>query len=175
MAAQLDGQYFPLHEYMHTIFFGRISGNAGDFQDYKAAFLHDYVVPLPSYAIGELDPAAFCTYRNPIPPGDYNGSLISELCRQNGFQLTTLRLSLIELDALYQSGGGQVNQEGFEHPASTVAQYRDILNNLLGSDTTNAFAEACWPPELFGNSFLSPPACVVPTPEGPSGTPTPIN
>ena len=85
---------------MHTIFFGRISGEAGDFQDYKAVFLHDYVVPLPSYAIGILDPAEFCSYSNLIPPGDYNGWLISELCRQNGFQLNTLALSLIELDEL---------------------------------------------------------------------------
>jgi hypothetical protein len=175
MAAQLDGQYFTLHEYMHTIFFGRISGDVGDFKDYKAMFLHDYVVPLPSYAIGELNPAEFCSYRNELPPGDYNGWLISELCRQNGFQLPTLAQSLIELDRLYQSGGGQVYQEGFAHPVPTVAQYRDILNNLLGSDTTNAFAEACWPPQLFGSSFISPPGCVVPTPEGPSGTPTPIN
>jgi hypothetical protein len=56
-----------------------------------------------------------------------------------------------------------------------VAQYRDILNRLLGGDTTNAFAEACWPPELFGNSFISPMACVVSTPEVASGTPTPIH
>ncbi len=53
MAAQLDGQYFPLHEYMHTIFFGRISGKAGDFTDAIAYFVHDYVVPIPGYAIGE--------------------------------------------------------------------------------------------------------------------------
>jgi hypothetical protein len=176
MASRLDGQYFPLHEYMHTIFFGRISGKAGDFEDYKAGFLHDYVVPLPSYAIGELNPAEFSSYRNQLPPGDYSGWLISELCRQNGFQLATLTRSLTELDRLYQSGGGQVFQEGFEHPAPSVAQYRDILNRLLGSDTTNAFAAACWPPELFGNSFSRPPACVVaPTSGTPAGTPTPVN
>ena len=175
MAAQLDGQYFTLHEYMHTIFFGRISGTAGDFQDYKAAFLHDYVVPRPGYAIDVLNPDEFCSHRDQYAPGDYGGWLISELCRQNSFQLTTLGLSLIDLDELYQSGGGQVFQEGFEHPAPTVAQYRDILNNLLGSDTTKAFADACWPSELFGNSYLTSPACVVPTTEGPSGTPTPIN
>jgi hypothetical protein len=168
MAAQLDGQYFPLHEYMHTIFFGRISGTAGNFQDYKAEFFHDFVVPLPSYAIGILDPAGFCSYRDQLPPGDYSGWLISELCRQNGFQLTDLALSLIELDNLYQSGGGQVYQEGYEHPAPSVAQYRDILNRLLGSDTTNAFADACWPPELFGNSYSIPPACLI------ISTPTPI-
>ena len=169
MAAQLDGQYFPLHEYMHTIFFGRISGNAGDFQDNKAYFFHDYVVNVPSYAIGILDPAEFCTYLG-MAPGDFGGWLVNELCRQNGFQLKDLALSLIELDKIYQSGGGQVEQEGYEHPAPTVAQYRDILNRLLGSDTTQAFADACWPSGLFGNNYSPGPACAVaPTIEG---TPT---
>lgn len=170
-AAQPEEQYFPLHEYMHTIFFGRISGKAGDFQDYYAEFFHDFVVPLPSNAIGIVDPAEFCSYRNQNPSGaDYPLWLISELCRQNGFQLTHVALSLIELDKLYQSGGGQV-ELGFTHPVPTVAQYRDILNRLLGSDTTQAFADACWPPELFGNSYSVPPACLsIST----ADTPTPI-
>jgi len=171
MATRLEGQYFPLHEYMHTIFFGRLSGTAGNFQDYKAAFFHDYVVPVPSYAIGILDPVEFCSYHE-MAPGDYGGWLIYDLCQQNGFQLTDLTLSLIELDNLYQTGGGQVAQDGYEHPAPTVAQYRDILNNLLGSDTTQAFASACWPPEFFGSSYSAAPGCVT-APTG--GTPTPIN
>jgi len=159
-AAQPENQYFPLHEYMHTIFFGRISGKAGDFQDYYAEFFHDFVVPLPSNAIGIVDPAGFCSYRNEAPSGgDYPLWLISELCRQNGFQLKHVALSLIELDKLYQSGGGQV-ELGFTQRVPTVAQYRDILNRLLDSDTTQAFADACWPPELFGNSYSIPPACL---------------
>jgi hypothetical protein len=170
-ATQPENQYFPLHEYMHTIFFGRISGKAGDFQDYYAEFFHDFVVPIPTYAIGTMDPAEFCSYRNQAPSrGDYPGWLISELCRQNGFQLEHVALGLIELDKLYQSGGGQV-EAGFAHRVPTVAQYRDILNRLLGSDTTQAFADACWPPELFGNSYDVSPACLsISTP----ATPTPF-
>ena len=171
MAARIEGQYFPLHEYMHTIFFGRISGQAGDFQDYRAEFLHDFVVPLPSYAIGILDTAGFCSHRDALPPGDYGGWLISELCGQNGFLLTDLALSLIELEALVQSGGGQVTIDGYEHPVPSVAQYRDILNRLLGSDTTNAFAVACWPPELFGNSYTVSPDCIT---YSTGGTATPV-
>jgi len=168
-ASQPENQYFPLHEYMHTIFFGRISGRAGDFQDYYAEFFHDFVVPLPSIAIGIVDPDRFCLYRNEAPTGtDYPLWLISELCRQNGFQLTHVALSLIELDKLVQSGGGQV-EAWFTHPVPTVAQYRDILNRLLGSDTTQAFADACWPPELFGNSYSVPPACLITV-----DTPTPF-
>jgi hypothetical protein len=171
-AARFDEQYFPLHEYMHTIFFGRISGKAGDFEDGKANFFHDYVVPVPAYAIGVRDPAGFCTSdTRELPPGDFGGLLISELCRQNGFELADLALSLIELDRLYQSGVGLDYQEGYEHPVPTVAQYRDILNTLLGSDTTGAFAAACWPPGLFDNSYSPLPACVIPVE---SGTPTPL-
>ena len=170
-ASQLEGQYFPLHEFMHTIFFGRISGKAGNFQDYRAEYFHDFVVPIPSYAIGILDPAGFCSYRDPNPPGDYGGWLINELCRQNGFQLKDLAISLIELDKLYQSGGGQNYREGYKHPLPSVAQYRDILNHLLSSDTTQAFADACWPPELFGNSYSLAGACILPTI---SGSPTPV-
>jgi hypothetical protein len=168
-AAQSKEQYFPLHEYMHTIFFGRISGKAGNFQDHYAESFHDFVVPLPSYAIGVMDPAGFCSYRNNLPSrGDYPLWLISELCRQNGFQLKDVALSMIALDELYQSGGGQV-EAGYSHRVPTVAQYRDILNRLLGSDTTQAFADACWPPELFGNAFKINSVCAKPTI---SGTPT---
>jgi hypothetical protein len=170
-AALAEDQYFTLHEYMHTIFFGRISGKAGNFQDSYAEFFHDYVVPLPSYAIGIMDPSGFCSYRNQNPSrGDYPQWLISELCRQNGFQLKDVALSLIELDKLVQSSEGQVEM-GFTHRVPTVAQYRDILNRLLGSDTTRAFADACWPPELFGNSFSVPPACPS---LSTGGSPTPI-
>jgi hypothetical protein len=171
MAGRLESQYFPLHEYMHTIFFGRISGKAGNFQDYKAEFFHDYVVPVPSYAIGIIDTAKFCSYHDGAPPGDYGGWLIYELCRQNGFQLAHLAQSLVALDDLYRSGGGQVYQEGYGHPAPAVSQYRDILNRLLGGDTTRAFADACWPPELFGNSYSLGAACARPTVYG---TPTSV-
>jgi hypothetical protein len=132
-------------------------------------FFHDFVNPVPSFAVGILDPAEFCSYRGGAPPGDYDGWLILELCRQNGFQLTDLAQSLTDLDGLYQSGGGQVPQEGFDHPAPAVSQYRDILNRLLGGDTTKAFADACWPPELFGNGYSLAPACARPTV---FGTPT---
>lgn len=172
-AARPDAQYFPLHEFMHTIFFGRIWGRAGDFEDSKAYFFHDFVVPIPAYAIGGLDPAGFCSYRDPAPPGDYNGWLINELCRQNGFQLKDLARSLIELDKLYQSGGGSAAQEGYEHPVPSVAQYRDILNRLLASDTTPAFAAACWPPALFGNSYRLGSGCAQPT-DTISGTATTV-
>jgi hypothetical protein len=174
-AATVDGQYFTVHEYMHTLFFGRLSGTFGSFSDPKAYFIHDYVVPVPSYAVGILDPAGFCSYRNELAPGDYGGWLISELCTQDSFQLADLARSLVALDDLYQSGGGQFAQPGYLHPAPTVAQYRDILNQLLGTDTTNAFAAACWPSGLFGNSYTPPAACASSSSGGSSdATATPV-
>ena len=171
MAALPERQYFPLHEYMHTIFFGRISGKTEQTHYSLAESFHDYVVPIPSYAIGILDLRTFCTYRDPLPPGDYDGYLINELCRRNDFQLEFFTQSLIELDALYQSGGGEVYYEEYEHPVPSVAQYRDILNRLLGGDTTPAFAAACWPPELFDNSYVLSGECAPPEI---SGTPTAV-
>jgi hypothetical protein len=171
MAARPEQQYFPLHEYMHTMFFGRISSKAGKRYFTIAESMHDFVNPIPAYAIGGLDRAEFCSYRDPLPQGDFDGWLISELCRRNGFQLTDLAPSLIALDGLYQSGGGRDNREGYAHPVPSVAQYRDILNRLLGSDTTPAFAAACWPPELFGDSYSLSAPCAIPDI---SGSPTPI-
>ena len=180
MAALPESQYFPLHEYMHTIIFGRISTREGNFVDGTGSFFHDFVNPVPSFAIGILNPAEFCSYYGSIAPGEYGGWLIPELCQKNGFQLKDLALSLTELDNLYQSGGGK-QQEGFEHLVPTVAQYRDILNSVLGSDTTQAFAAACWAPQWFGNSYSLPSTCQNQS-EGGSptgdtatgGTPTPI-
>ena len=161
-AAQPGQQYFPLHEYMHTLFFGRLSGMAGEVFVAHADWIHDYVNPLPAIATGDLDPADFCL-RGSIAPGDFEGRLVSELCERNGFVLEDLTRSLVELDALYQSGGGQVPQERYEHPAATIAQYRDILNRVLGSDTTPAFAAACWPAVLFESGYALGPGCAQPT------------
>jgi hypothetical protein len=162
-----ENQYFPLHEYMHTIFFGRISANGKDFNDVKTYFFHDYVVSVPSFAVGVIDPAEFCNFKEPSPPGDFGGYLIHELCLQNGFKYTDLAPSLVALDALIQSGGGLDVQPEYAHPVPTIAQYRDILNQLLGSDTTPAFAAACWPPQLFGNSYTLTGVC-APAPQGTS-------
>ena len=53
-----------------------------------------------------------------------------------------MALSLIELGKFYESDGGPV-ELGLNHRVPTAAQYRDMLNRLLGSDTTPAFADAC--------------------------------
>ncbi len=151
-AVQLYNQTIFIHEYLHAIFPGRFPSDVDAF--------HDFVTPLAVYiGQGEMD---LCAYHPETPPGDFGGYLIVQLCQQNGFQMEDIAASLIEVDNLYQSGGGQL-QEGYQHPAVTMAQYRQILNNLLGSDTRQAFADACWPAELFGDSYTLSEACLHPT------------
>jgi hypothetical protein len=158
-AVQLYNQTIFIHEYLHAIFPGRFPSDVDAF--------HDFVTPLAVYiGQGEMD---LCGYHPETPPGDFGGYLIVQLCEQNGFQMEDLAASLIAVDNLYQSGGGQL-QEGYQHPAVSMAQYRQILNNLLGSDTRQAFADACWPAELFGDSYTLSDACLYPTP-APSPTP----
>ena len=137
LASEMYNQVILLHEYLHTIFYGRLPDTL--------AAMHDFVTPVALYVTGtDSGPEAFCSYNPITPPGDYGGYLIWELCRRNGFTLETFRSSLIELDALYQAGGGS-QQQGLSRLTPSISQYREILNRLLGSDTRQAFADACWP------------------------------
>lgn len=152
-AVQLYNQTIFVHEYLHMIFIGRVAAEVEAF--------HDFVTPLGQYiGQGGFD---LCSYDPQTPPGDFGGNLILQLCVQSGFELHDLTASLAELDALVRSGGGQI-QTGFQHPVASMAQYRDILNRLLGKDTRQAFADACWPAELFADNYTLSEACLHPTP-----------
>ena len=155
LAARLDQQTILLHEYLHTIFFGRVADAAGA--------MHDFVTPISPYVTGTLADPDLCAYHPQSPPGDYGGWLIFELCRQNGFRIEKLAPVMVALDQLYQSGGGQ-SHEDLQHPVPTMAQFRQILNQTLGSDTSKAFADSCWPAKLFGDSYTLSNACLYPTP-----------
>jgi hypothetical protein len=155
LAVRLDQQTILIHEYLHTIFFGRVASEAGS--------MHDFVTPISPYVTDMLGTGDLCAYHPQSPPGDYGGWLIFELCRQNGFRIEKLAPAMVALDQLYQSGGGQV-QEGYQHPVPTMGQFRQILNQALGSDTSKAFADSCWPAKLFGDSYTLSNACLYPTP-----------
>jgi hypothetical protein len=163
-AASLTQQLIFIHEYLHTIFFGRIPGTVWA--------MHDLVTPLAEYVAYDMQTdEELCTYFPGRNPGDFNGSLLKNLCMQNGFRIAHLAPLMTELDRLIQSGAGQLQEAGYQHPVPSMLQFRDILNRVLGSDTTQAFAGACWPPEYFGNGYNLPPACLV-TPT--VVTPTPV-
>jgi hypothetical protein len=155
-ALRPENQAILIHEYLHTIYFGRTPRSAGA--------MHDFVTPIAQFAWMDLqDEEVFCTYHPETPPGDYGGYLLQELCLRNGFHWTELRRSLNELDALYRSGGGMLD-EGFRNPVPTMAQYRAILNGIVGSDTSPAFREACWPGTLFNEEYDLPTSCTDRTP-----------
>jgi hypothetical protein len=163
LASAMYNQTIFVHEYLHTFFFGRLPQEAGA--------LHDLVTPLAIHVTGEDQAeAAFCAYHPVTPPGDFNGNLVWELCRQNGFNLQAFKTSLMELDALFQAGGG-TEPQGFSKPTPSMAQYRAILDRLLGGSTRQAFADACWSAALFGDDYQLSEACLHPTP---APTPTPL-
>lgn len=163
-ATRLDQQLIFIHEYLHTVFFGRVPG--------AVEAMHDLVTPLAEYVAYDMKTdEELCAYFPGRNPGDFNGSLLKNLCAQNGFRVAHVASLMTELDRLIQSGAGQLQEEGYQHPVPSMLQFRDILNRVLGSDTTQAFADACWPPEYFGNSYNLPPACLV-TPT--VITPTPV-
>jgi hypothetical protein len=164
VAVRLDQQTILIHEYLHLVFYGRLPS--------AVETMHDFVTPLGLYIGNDLDPYVNpCTYRPETPPGDFGGRLFNNLCMQNGFSVEKLAAVMVELDKLYQSGGGQVQEPDYQHPVPSAAQFRDLLNRQLGGDTTQAFADACWPLELFGNSYTLPPSCLI-TPT--VVTPTPV-
>jgi hypothetical protein len=162
-AVRLDQQVILVHEYLHTVFFGRVTQTAGAF--------HDFVTPLGLYIglgwEGEVD---LCEYHPETPPGDYGGYLIQELCARNGFRMEDLPRFLAALDALTQSGGGELD-EGYLQPVPSMRQVRDLLDGILGSETREAFRYACWPATLFGEDYELPLSCTQRTP---TLRPTPI-
>jgi hypothetical protein len=140
-----------IHEYLHTLFFGRITRSAGA--------MHDFVTPIAIYAwLGWPEGEFFCAYHPLTPPGDYGGYLLHQLCLRYGFHWEHLARAMTELDALYASGGG-VSDEGFRQPVPDMAQFRDILNRVMETDTTPAFINACWPAVLFGETYTPPASC----------------
>ena len=150
-ASQLSSQSGFLHEYMHTIFFGRLP--------VEIFGMHDFVYPIAIYASNEeMTEASLCWYWTGDPIGEFGGDLLPRLCAHNGFTLASWRESLLALDALYQSGGGTVAQ-GFTHPSVSPLQYRQLLNEALGNDTSESFEKACWKAELFGESYTLSEMC----------------
>ncbi len=156
-AVRLDRQAIPIHEYLHTVFFGRTSMTIGAF--------HDFVTPVALFVWDERpEEDFFCDYHPQTPPGDMGGYLLQELCRRNGLDWEKLALSLVELDRVYRSGEGKL-EEGFQHPVPSMVQLRESFNRVLGSDTSQAFIHACWPGGLFSEDYTLPASCTDRTPE----------
>lgn len=143
-AARLDHQTAIIHAYLHTIFFGRTPSQAGA--------MHDFVTPLALYVTGVLPGGDLCTYQPETPPGDYGGSLIRALCQDDGFEIEDLAAAMKAVDRIYRRDDGKV-EERFDHPVPDMAQFRWELRGVLGQDVSGAFKDACWPANLFEDTY----------------------
>jgi hypothetical protein len=143
-ASRLDHQADLIHAYLHTIFYGRVPSEAGD--------MHDFVTPISLYVTKTLPGQDLCTYRPATPPGDYGGRLIINLCEDAGFEIEALAPTMRAVDRLYRSDDGRVD-ERFEKLVPDMAQFRWELRGVLGRDVATEFADACWPADLFEDTY----------------------
>ncbi|MGH9443451.1 MAG: hypothetical protein ACRD16_14385 [Thermoanaerobaculia bacterium] len=167
--SQVNYHLLTVHEYTHPIFFGRHFYSYEDFAKVSSFFVSGIAGAPPI-----TDPCADHLF-------DLNqGRLPWALCRLNGFSYGDLPPAMQQLDALFQSGKGTVDQ-GVPNTTSVI-QFRKILNGVLGSDTRDAFLSTLIPPAqveddttlpgsggaawLFGGwvSFELPPGAVAGNP-----------
>jgi hypothetical protein len=160
-ALRLDHQAVLIHQYMQTIFYGRV--------EHKAGAMSDFVTPIALYVTGTLGVPDLCTYHPATPPGDYGGWLIYNLCRDNDFRVDKFAPIMITLDRLYRRDDGRKHEE-FEHLAPSMAQFREIFDDQLPGDPREAFRDACWPADLFEDIYTLRSACTL---ERPTVEPTP--
>jgi hypothetical protein len=128
-AVQLDHQVLFVHEYTHTIFFGR---HFVSWEDVARALSYSVTGIYTNLCDRELDSiGAHLTYR---------------LCKEDGLTPAQLKQSLIALDALYQEDKGELTDFGtspeFPHVPTSVAQWRILLDGITGKPTTQAFIDA---------------------------------
>ncbi len=128
-AVTLERQMLFVHEYAHVLLFGRHyvswEGVVRALSFHVSGFIVDPCDPLMK------------SYRASVP---------YELCTQDGFGFQHLAPSLLALDALYQGGGGDADPAHSPipggKPETSVYQWRQILDGLLGWSTLKAFMDA---------------------------------
>ncbi len=124
-------QQLGLHEYFHAVLFNR---HIASYEDYAQAL---------TYYIAVFD-------------GDYRDAcsddvhvlapLVYNLCTRHGLTFEMIPASLAALDALFQSGAGEIVLNPGQAPVTSIAQYIQILNEMLGTDVTQTFIDSGWPP-----------------------------
>jgi hypothetical protein len=133
-----------VHEYTHTIFFGR---HFYSYEDFAKAMSFDVS------GIGGGPPIT-----DPCDPtlDDVSqGKLLWALCRLNGLAYSQLPAALQPLASLSQSGQGAIPSRP---QITTVFQFRKILDGVLGGSTTDAFLAAKIPPPNVADDGSLPPA-----------------
>jgi hypothetical protein len=131
--AQVSYHLLTVHEYTHPIFFGRHFYSYEDFAKTASFFVS---------GIGGAPPIRDACDDSLSPINQ--GRLPWAMCKINGFSYSRLPAAMQQLDALYRSGAGKIDQG--VPPKTSVFQFRKILNGLLGSDTRDAFLSTLIPP-----------------------------
>ncbi len=134
-AGDLERQVLILHEYGHVALF--------QFHHYS----HEDVVIYLSNRIAGLTPLAqgACT----ADPLSMWSPLIYYLCTLYGMDDAALGASWRGVQQLYQSGMGYL-ESGLGKPRTSVSQWREQLDSVLGESTARAFLLAGWSPQLTG-------------------------
>ena len=143
--SQVSYHLLTVHEYTHPIFFVRHFYSYEDFAKASSFFVS---------GVGGAPPIT-----DPCDDALYEigqGRLPWALCRDAGFSYADLPAAMHQLDALYHSGKGAIDQG--VPPKTSVFQFRTILNGVLGSDTRDAFLAALTPPAQVGDDALLPAA-----------------
>ncbi len=128
-AVMLERQGLFVHEYAHLLFFGRhyLSWEG------VARALSYHVTGL---AVDPCDPTM----------QEYAASVPYRLCTEVGFGFQHLAPSLQALDAIYEAGAGDADPAHSPitsgKPETTVYQWRQVLDGLLGNPTLKAFLDA---------------------------------
>jgi hypothetical protein len=141
--AQVSYHLLTVHEYTHPIFFGRHFYSYEDFAKTASFFVS---------GIGGAPPIRDACDASLYPLNQ--GRLPFAMCRINGFSYSDLPAAMQQLDALYHSGQGKIDQG--VPPKTSVFQFRKILNGILGSDTRDAFLSTLIPPGQVEDDAVLP-------------------
>jgi len=140
--AQVSYHLLTVHEYTHPIFFLRHFYSYEDFAK-TASFFVSGVGGAPTIR-DACDAHLFPLNQGRLP---------WSLCHLNGFSYAQLPAAMPQLDALYHSGAGVIDQG--TPPKTSVFQFRKILNGILHSDTRDAFLSILLPaPQVEDDTTL---------------------
>ena len=145
-AQLVEAQLLFVHEYGHTLFYGR---HYASYEDAVKAFSM-YVSGIGAVPPGKLD---FC---DPFA-GAYI-PLVHELCLRHGFHPEDFGPAMRELDRTFQAGIGDFFAGSGGKPETSIHVFKRILDSLLGADTRDAFAAAGYPPYQIGDDAVLPAA-----------------
>jgi hypothetical protein len=141
--AQVSYHLLTVHEYTHPIFFGRHYYSYEDFAKTASFFVS---------GIGGAPPIRDACDNHLYPLNQ--GRLPWALCKSDGFSYADLPAAMQQLDALYRSGAGAIDQ-GIP-PTTSVFQFRKILDGVLGTDTRDAFLSTLIPPGQVEDDAVLP-------------------